>query len=170
MTLAEARIELQILTENPTEQEVKKAYRAFSKLSHPDVGGDPEVFKRLTEARDVLLNPDKAEDENPLFTFFDKMAGEMKREARNGRRRMKRESDKVRTAMLVGIGLAYLEHSASGRSRNTKRVLDRCVRGYEKRFGKVLIPSVGLDEVSPEEHERLMWEAVEEDRDEQAQG
>lgn len=30
-------------------------FRDAAKLAHPDAGGDPEVFKRLTAARDVLL-------------------------------------------------------------------------------------------------------------------
>lgn len=34
---------------------VKAAYRMAVKDHHPDAGGDPEAFKRLTEARDLLL-------------------------------------------------------------------------------------------------------------------
>lgn len=33
---------------------VAVAYRRAALKSHPDVGGDPEVFKRVTEARDLL--------------------------------------------------------------------------------------------------------------------
>lgn len=29
-------------------------YRAAAKLHHPDAGGDPEMFRRITEARDLL--------------------------------------------------------------------------------------------------------------------
>lgn len=34
---------------------VPGAYRDAAKAHHPDVGGDPEMFLRLTEARDLLL-------------------------------------------------------------------------------------------------------------------
>jgi hypothetical protein len=34
---------------------IKDRYREAAKLYHPDAGGDPDAFKRLTEARDLLL-------------------------------------------------------------------------------------------------------------------
>lgn len=34
--------------------EARTAYRIASKTFHPDAGGDPETFRRLTEARDLL--------------------------------------------------------------------------------------------------------------------
>jgi len=37
------------------------AYRQAAKACHPDVGGDPDVFRRLTAARDVLVG-------NPITT------------------------------------------------------------------------------------------------------
>lgn len=33
---------------------VASAYRVAAQLHHPDAGGDPEMFRRLTEARDLL--------------------------------------------------------------------------------------------------------------------
>jgi hypothetical protein len=38
-----------------TADEIQAAYRRLVKAAHPDVGGDPAVFRRLTEARDALL-------------------------------------------------------------------------------------------------------------------
>jgi DnaJ domain len=35
--------------------EIKDAYRRKASVHHPDKGGDPETFKRLTEARDAML-------------------------------------------------------------------------------------------------------------------
>lgn len=35
--------------------EVERAYKLAVKAHHPDVGGDPVVFRKLTAARDVLL-------------------------------------------------------------------------------------------------------------------
>lgn len=34
---------------------IRGAYRDAAKRAHPDAGGDPEEFRRLTEARDLLL-------------------------------------------------------------------------------------------------------------------
>lgn len=34
---------------------VRGAYRDAVRIAHPDAGGDPELFRRLTEARDLLL-------------------------------------------------------------------------------------------------------------------
>jgi curved DNA-binding protein len=39
--------------------ELKTAYRKAAKQYHPDLGGDPEKFKQLNEAYDVLSDPDK---------------------------------------------------------------------------------------------------------------
>lgn len=36
-------------------QGVQLAYRVAARKHHPDVGGDPDVFRRLVEARDLLL-------------------------------------------------------------------------------------------------------------------
>ena len=36
-------------------EEVIAAFRAKAKTAHPDTGGDPEEFRRLVLARDLLL-------------------------------------------------------------------------------------------------------------------
>jgi DnaJ-class molecular chaperone len=41
-----------------TKDEIKKAYRKFSKTMHPDVGGDEESFDKLKQAYDVLMDDD----------------------------------------------------------------------------------------------------------------
>jgi hypothetical protein len=43
------------LEEGVPESVIKSAYRRLASASHPDRGGDPEVFKAATAARDVLL-------------------------------------------------------------------------------------------------------------------
>lgn len=50
-----------ILMVSPTasEEEIKKAYRKLAHLHHPDKGGDPEKFKEISEAYQVLSNKDK---------------------------------------------------------------------------------------------------------------
>ena len=42
-----------------TQRDVDKAYRRKSLRCHPDKGGDPEEFKKLNEAREVLSDPAK---------------------------------------------------------------------------------------------------------------
>jgi DnaJ family protein A protein 2 len=53
------------LENNADEETVKKAYRKAAMKHHPDKGGDPEKFKKISEAADILTNPMKrAEYEN----------------------------------------------------------------------------------------------------------
>lgn len=48
-------IKLMRLSDNPTLDEVKKAYRRLSKVHHPDGGGTQENFIRLKKAYDYLM-------------------------------------------------------------------------------------------------------------------
>jgi curved DNA-binding protein CbpA len=42
-----------------TQAQIKKAYRMKAKTAHPDVGGDPENFKALVVAYNILFDPEK---------------------------------------------------------------------------------------------------------------
>lgn len=42
---------------NATAEAVKRAWRVWARLAHPDAGGDPEMFARLDEARRIMLRP-----------------------------------------------------------------------------------------------------------------
>jgi hypothetical protein len=47
------------VSEKADAKEIKKAYRALAKIHHPDKGGDEEEFKAITEAFEILSDPDK---------------------------------------------------------------------------------------------------------------
>ena len=51
--------ELLEITKDATTEQIKKAFRKRALKEHPDKGGDPNKFKRLKEAYDTLLDPEK---------------------------------------------------------------------------------------------------------------
>jgi curved DNA-binding protein len=51
---------------NADQLQIKKAYRSLVKQHHPDQGGDPETFKKINEAYEVLGDPVKKQQyDNP---------------------------------------------------------------------------------------------------------
>lgn len=47
------------VAQDATADEIKRAYRRRARESHPDAGGDEEVFKRVTHAHQVLSDPNR---------------------------------------------------------------------------------------------------------------
>jgi len=47
------------VSKDASESELKKAYRKLALKNHPDKGGDPELFKEITVAYEVLSDPEK---------------------------------------------------------------------------------------------------------------
>ena len=52
------------VSENATQDEIKKAFREKSKVMHPDKGGNEEDFKKINEAYDTLGDPNKRQQYN----------------------------------------------------------------------------------------------------------
>ncbi|XP_059430693.1 dnaJ protein homolog [Corylus avellana] len=49
------------VSKNASQDDLKKAYKKAAIKNHPDKGGDPEKFKELAQAYEVLSDPDKRE-------------------------------------------------------------------------------------------------------------
>ena len=49
--------ELLDVPKNATTDEIKKHYRKYALLHHPDKGGDPEKFKEIQIAYETLMDP-----------------------------------------------------------------------------------------------------------------
>ncbi|XP_061341924.1 chaperone protein dnaJ A6-like isoform X2 [Gastrolobium bilobum] len=49
------------VSKSASEDEIKKAYRKAAMKNHPDKGGDPEKFKELSQAYEVLSDAEKRE-------------------------------------------------------------------------------------------------------------
>ena len=47
------------VAKNATDDDIKKAYRKLAMKHHPDRGGDEATFKRISEAYDILSDPQK---------------------------------------------------------------------------------------------------------------
>ena len=47
------------ISETATKEEIKAAFYAKAKVCHPDQGGDPEVFKKISFAYEILMDDEK---------------------------------------------------------------------------------------------------------------
>lgn len=79
--------ELLGITKDSSNSDIKKAYRKSAIKHHPDKGGDPEKFKQVAEAYEILsdpvkkqqydsygsVNPELSMDPMNLFTEFERM-------------------------------------------------------------------------------------------------
>jgi len=52
-----------------SESEVKKAFRKLARDSHPDKGGDPEIFNSLREAHETLSDSEKRREYDQLWSL-----------------------------------------------------------------------------------------------------
>ena len=66
------------VAKDATVQEIKKAYRKLAMKHHPDKGGNEAEFKKITEAYEVLSDPNKRaqyDNPNPFGNFEFNMGG-----------------------------------------------------------------------------------------------
>jgi DnaJ family protein A protein 2 len=122
--------------QNATEAEIKKAYRKMAIKHHPDKGGDPETFKSITTAYEVLSDPEKrarynegGEDAvsgegggNPTDVFDMFFGGGGGGRGGGGRRQRKKTKDVVHT---LPVTLEQLYNGATKKMAVTREVLDQ---------------------------------------------
>lgn len=57
------------ISQNASEEEIKKAYRINALKHHPDKGGDETKFKEITEAYEVITNKGQQSQQSQEFNF-----------------------------------------------------------------------------------------------------
>ena len=61
---------LKLTKNDATPENIKKNYKKLALKYHPDRGGDPELFKKISEAYQTLSDPAKKRQyDNPVPTF-----------------------------------------------------------------------------------------------------
>jgi len=118
-----------------TEAEIKKAYRKLAVKHHPDKGGDPEKFKEVTRAYEVLSDADKRSkydrfgeagledgggggDPSDIFEAF--FGGQGRRGA--GQRRRQKTKDVVQP---LKVTLEQMYSGATKKMAITRQVIDK---------------------------------------------
>jgi len=117
------------------EAEIKKAYRKMAIKHHPDKGGDPEKFKEISRAYDVLSDPDKrskydkygeegledgGEDPSDIFNAF--FGGGGRGGGGGGRKRRQKTKDVVQP---LKVTLEDLYNSKTKKMAITRQVIDK---------------------------------------------
>lgn len=58
------------IDKSASETEIKKAYRSLAMKHHPDKGGDQDMFREITDAYNILINPKKKSNIDSYHTEF----------------------------------------------------------------------------------------------------
>jgi len=72
MNFSENYYQILGITNQATEKEIKKNYYKLSFTHHPDKGGDKDIFSKMTEAYDVLMDSIKKEEYDTKSKFGNK--------------------------------------------------------------------------------------------------
>jgi len=118
-----------------SEADIKKAYRKLAVKHHPDKGGDPEKFKEISRAYEVLSDPEKREKYNRFgeegvdgeggggdpTDIFEAFFGGSRGHGGGGRRRQKTK-DVVQT---LKVSLEQMYNGATKKMAITRQVIDK---------------------------------------------
>jgi len=63
------------VAKNASQEEIKKAYYELAHKYHPDKGGDPEKFKEINEAYQILSDPEKRKQYDTFGRVFEEKEG-----------------------------------------------------------------------------------------------
>eukprot|EP00927_Polykrikos_kofoidii_P003985 TRINITY_DN1158_c0_g1_i12.p1 TRINITY_DN1158_c0_g1~~TRINITY_DN1158_c0_g1_i12.p1 ORF type:complete len:515 (-),score=101.08 TRINITY_DN1158_c0_g1_i12:469-2013(-) len=120
---------------NAGADEIKKAYRKLAVKHHPDKGGDPEKFKEITRAYEVLSDSDKrskydkygeegldGEGGSDPTDIFESFFGGGRRGGGGGGRKRQKTKDVVQP---LKVTLEQLYSGASKKMAITRQVIDK---------------------------------------------
>lgn len=122
-----------------SQSDIKKAYRKLAKLHHPDKGGNPEKFKEVTKAHEILSDPDKRETYDKYgeegleggrggggpTDIFDLFTGGMS--GRRGGSRRKRKGEDVQFPLKLDLKDLYM--GTTKKLRLTKNIICKICSG-----------------------------------------
>ncbi|KAL3530300.1 hypothetical protein ACH5RR_009622 [Cinchona calisaya] len=129
------------LQKNASQDDLKKAYRKAAIKNHPDKGGDPEKFKEIAQAYEVLSDPKKreiydqygedalkegmggGEDMHDPFDIFKTLFGE--RDTFGGRGRRQRRGEDVVHPLKASLEDLY-SGTAKKLSLSRKIICSKC--------------------------------------------
>ncbi|XP_044502415.1 chaperone protein dnaJ A6-like isoform X2 [Mangifera indica] len=139
------------VSKSASQDELKKAYRKAAIKNHPDKGGDPENFKELAQAYEVLSNPEKREiydqygedalkegmggagsSHNPFDIFESFFGGGAFGGGRSRGRRQKRGEDVVHT---LKCSLEELYNGATKKRSLSRNILCSNCKGKGSKSG-----------------------------------
>merc|ERR1719326_25237 len=124
-----------------SDAEIKKAYRKLAVKHHPDKGGDPEKFKEITRAYEVLSDSDKRQQYDRFgeeglevggggfdpTDIFDAFFGGGGRRGGGGKKQRQKTKD---VTMPLKVTLEQLYNGATKKMAITRQVIDKA-RGVQ---------------------------------------
>jgi molecular chaperone DnaJ len=104
---------------NSTQDDIKKAYRKLAKENHPDKGGDPEKFKKISVAYDILGDENKRKEyDNPSTGHFNSFNDIFNQMFNNQRQRVH--------DTIINLDITILESFLAPEKKLKYRVKEKC--------------------------------------------